>query len=92
MEYKTHIGQVKSHTGVTHNDEADTAAREVVEGDKTPDITFTEADPPIGGLRTWPQIKRNNKDTTPNVTKLADLHSSLRKIIRAHTSNKYDKT
>jgi hypothetical protein len=40
-----------------------------------------------GGLRTWPQIRRTSKDTPPNVTKLADLHSSLRKIIRAHMSN-----
>jgi ribonuclease HI len=54
MGYKTHIGKVKSHTGVTHNDEADTAARDVVEGRKTPDITFSDADPPNGGLRTWP--------------------------------------
>jgi ribonuclease HI len=87
MGYKTHIGKVKLHTGVTHNDEADTTARNVVEGHKTPDITFTNADPPIGGLRTWPQIRRNSKDTTPNVTNIADLHSSLRKIIRTHTSN-----
>ena len=50
--YSTHIGKVKSHTGVTHNDEADTAARGVVDGQKTPDIIFTDADPPIRGLRT----------------------------------------
>ena len=87
MGYNTHIGEVESHAGVTHNDEADTSARNVVEGHKTPDITFTDADPPIGGLRTWPQIRRTSKDTPPNVTKLADLHSRLRKIIRAHTSN-----
>jgi len=30
MGYNTHIGKGKSHTGVTHNDEADTAARGVV--------------------------------------------------------------
>ena len=50
--YRTHIGKVKSHAGVTHNDKADTSARDVVEGHKTPDTTFTDADPPIGGLRT----------------------------------------
>jgi hypothetical protein len=54
MGYNTHIGKVKSHTGVTHNDEADTTARGVVEGQKLPDIIFTDADPPIRGLRTWP--------------------------------------
>jgi hypothetical protein len=47
MGYTTHIGKVKSHTGVTHNFEADTTARNVVEGHKTPDIIFTIADPPI---------------------------------------------
>jgi ribonuclease HI len=48
----THIGKVKSHTGVTYNDTADAGARGVVDGDVFPDITFTEADPRIGGLRT----------------------------------------
>ena len=54
MGYNTQIGKVKSHTGVTHNDEADTTARGVVKGQQTPDIIFTIADPPIRGLRTWP--------------------------------------
>jgi ribonuclease HI len=54
LGYTTQIGKVKAHTGVIHNDEADTAARNVVEGHKTPDIIFTDADPPVGGLRTWP--------------------------------------
>ena len=76
MEYKTQIGKARSHTGFTHKDEADTPARNVVEGQKTPDITFTNADPPIGGIRIWPQIRRTSKETPPNVTKLADLHSN----------------
>ncbi len=53
----THIGKVKCHTGVTHNDGADAGARGVVDGDTLPDIIFTSADPPIGGLRPWPLIK-----------------------------------
>lgn len=84
MGYKTHIGKVKSHTGVTHNDEADTTARNVVEGHISPDIIFTDADPPMGGLRTWPQIQKQNGDTPPNITKLANLHLSLRKLTRTH--------
>ncbi len=80
MEYKTHIGKVKSHTGITDNDEADTAARNVVDGHIPPDIIFTDADPPVGGLRTWPQIRYQNGDTPPNIAKLANLHSSLRKL------------
>jgi ribonuclease HI len=87
MGYKTHIGKVKSHTGVAYNDKANTAARNVVEGHKTPDIIFTDTDPLVGGLRTWPQTRKNGKDTPPNITKLADLHSSLRKLIRTHPSN-----
>jgi len=78
---------VKSHTGVTHNDEADTTARNVAEGHKAPDIIFTGADPPVGGLRTWPQTRQNGKGTAPTITKLADPHSSLRKLIRTHTPN-----
>jgi ribonuclease HI len=44
--YTTHIGKVKSHTGVTYNDAADTGACAVVDGDILPDIIFTQADPP----------------------------------------------
>jgi hypothetical protein len=57
MGYKTHIGKVKSYTGVTHNDEADTTTRNVIEGHKIPDIIFTDADPSVGGLRTCPHRK-----------------------------------
>jgi hypothetical protein len=87
MGYNTHIGKVKSHTGVKHNDEADTAARGVVEGQKTPNIIFTDADPLIRGLRTWSQIRGTKKDTTPSIHNLADLHSSLHSLIRTHAPN-----
>jgi hypothetical protein len=59
----------------------------VVDGHITPDIIFTDADPPVGGLRTWPQTWKNGKNTPSNITKLADLHSSLRKLIRTHPFN-----
>ncbi len=39
--YTTHIGKVKSHTGVTYNDAADAGAYGVVDGDILPDIVFT---------------------------------------------------
>ncbi len=74
MGYSTHVGKVKSHTGVTHNDEAETAARGVVEGPKTPDIIFTDVDPHIRGLRTWPQIRGTKKDNTHSTHNLTDLH------------------
>jgi hypothetical protein len=80
----THIGKVKSHTGDTHNDEADAGARGVVDGDTLPDIVFTPADPPIVGLRTWPLIKATHGDSKCSKSKLTNLHASLRKIIKAH--------
>jgi len=67
MGYKTHISKVKSHTGVTHNDEADTTARNVAEGHKTPNIILTDAGPRVGGLRSWPQFRETKQDTTPNI-------------------------
>ena len=48
---KTHKWKVKSHTDVEYNETADTTVRVVVDGEHTPDITFKDADPPIGGLR-----------------------------------------
>ena len=79
----THIGKVKFHTGVTHNDEADAGARGVVDGDTPLDITFTSADPPIDGLRTWPLIQVTHADSGCSKSKLADLHAGLRKIKKA---------
>ncbi len=48
---KTHIGEVKSHTYIKNDEVTDKASREVVDGEAPPDITFDEADPPVGGLR-----------------------------------------
>ena len=82
----THIGKVKSHTGVTHNDAADVGARGVVDGNILPDITFTEADPPIGGLWTWPISRNPNPYNTTTTNKWPYLHTSLRKLTRKHRS------
>jgi len=78
-----HIGKVKSHTRVTHNDEADACARGVVDGGTLMDITFTSADPPIGGLRTWPLIRDTHDDNNCSKKKLTNLHAGLRKITKA---------
>jgi hypothetical protein len=86
LSLTTHIGKVKSHTAVTHNDAADAGARGIVDGDILPDITFTEVDPPIGGLRTWPITRNSNLDNTTTTIKLPNLHTSLRKLIRKHRS------
>jgi ribonuclease HI len=53
-QLKTHIGKVKSHTDVEYNETADRAARAVIDRETSPDITFEDAVPPIGGLRTLP--------------------------------------
>ena len=58
-QLKTHIGKVKSHTDVEYNEMADKAARAVVDGENSLDITFEDADPPIRGIRKWPQIRHN---------------------------------
>ena len=73
--------------GVTHNDEADAAPRSVVEGRIEPDITFTGAEPTIGGPHTWSQCRTNNKNDTTTFAKLPNLHSGIRKLINKHTSN-----
>ena len=89
--YTTHIGKVKSHTGVTYNDAADTGACAVVDGDILPDIIFTQADPPLGGLRTWPYTQ--NQDTINHPKhKLTNLHTSLRKLVKTQTYNNHRAT
>jgi len=80
--YTTHIGKVKPHTGVVYNDEADEGVHYVVDGKTRPDITFTEADPPIGGLRTWPQIKTIKPDKSTLINKIADMHNGIRKLLK----------
>ena len=63
-QFHTHIGKVKSHIGITYNEVADEGATSVVRG-IDPDITFSEADPPITGLRTWINIKEDDSPETP---------------------------
>jgi hypothetical protein len=90
----TQIEKAKSHTGVTHNDEADAGAREVVEEDTHPDILFTSADPPIGGLLTWPLIKVTHDDNKCSKSKLTNFHAGPRKIIKAqnHATSRTNNT
>ena len=55
-QLKTHIRKVKSYTGMEYNETTDKVARVVVDGENSPNITFGDADLPIGGLRTWPHM------------------------------------
>ena len=79
--------KVKSHTGVVYNDAADEGARRVVDGKTRPDITFTEADPPIGGLRTWPQIKMTKPYKSTQTTKIGDIPNRIRKLLKTNPPN-----
>jgi ribonuclease HI len=81
-QLKTRIGKVQSHRDVEYNEAADKAVRAVVDGEHTPDITFEEADPPIGGLRTWPQIKHNPPNKPENIRKLTNLKASIKKELK----------
>ena len=53
----THIGKVKSHTGVIYNDAADAATKDVASQKMPANTVFDELDPPVGGLRTWPIVR-----------------------------------
>ena len=72
-QLKTYIGKVQSHTDMEYNETADKAVRAVVNGENIPDITFEDADPPIGGLRTWPQIRHNPPNKSEHNRKLTNL-------------------
>jgi hypothetical protein len=56
----------------------DKAARSVVDGENTPEITFEDADTPIGGPRTWPQIRHNPPNKPENIRKLTNLKANIR--------------
>jgi hypothetical protein len=64
--------EVKSHTGAAYNDEKDAGARGKVDGDILRNITFTTADPPIGGLRSKPVTYDDKNDSK---SKLSTLHA-----------------
>ena len=70
-----------------HNETADKAARAVVGGETMPDITFEEADPPIGGLRTWPQIRLSPTSKLEHIRKLTNLKADIKKELK-HTRKK----
>ena len=68
--FKTHIGKVKSHIGITYNEIADKAAKTVVDETQPHTLEFKEAYHPIGGLRIWPQIRTRNIDKEDVITPL----------------------
>jgi len=57
-----------------------------VDGDVTPKVTFYEADPPIGGLRTWPQIRHTTPDKPDSILKLTNIKTNIKTAIKETTS------
>jgi hypothetical protein len=70
---------------VKYNETAEKAAREVVDGETTPDTIFEEADLPIGGLRTWPQIRHTPRNKPENIRTLTNFKADIRKELK-HTN------
>ena len=65
-----------------YNETTDKAARSVMDGDNLPDIIFEEADPPIGGLRTWPQIRLTTPNKPEHIRKLTNLKAGIKKELK----------
>ncbi len=76
---------MKSHAYTEYNEAADKAAREVVDGEAPPDITFDEADPPVGGLKTGPQIKTTTPNNPDTIIKLTNIKNDVKKAIKEIT-------
>jgi hypothetical protein len=72
---------------VEYNETTDKATRAVVDGETTPDVTFEDADPPTGGLRTWPQIRHIPPNKPENIRKLTNLKVGLQKGTKTHQQN-----
>ena len=86
-QLRTHIGKVKSHTDVEYSETADKAARAVVDGENSPDVTFEDAGPSFGGLRPWQQIRHNPTNKPGHIRKLTNLKAGIKKELK-HTHKK----
>ena len=49
------------------------------------EVVLNEADPPIGGLRTWPHIRHNPPSKLENIRKLTNLKVCIKKELK-HTN------
>ena len=56
----------------------------MVEGEAPPDTIFDEADPPVGGLRTWPQIRRTTPNNPDTIIKLTNIKTDIKKEIKVN--------
>lgn len=71
-----------THTDIEYNEAADEAARAVVDGEATPNITFDEADPPVGGLRIGPQIMSTTPNQPDTIIELTHIKTGMKTIIK----------
>ena len=51
----------------------------MVNRENSPVITFEYANPPIGGLRIWPQIRHNPTNKPEHIRKLNNLKAGIKK-------------
>ena len=65
-----------------YNETAYKVARGVVNGETKLDITIEEANPPIGGLRTWPQIRHTPLNKPENIRKRTNLKAGIKKELK----------
>ena len=57
-----------------------------MDGEVPSDITIDEADPLIGDLRTWPQIRRTTLDKPDAILNITNLKTGINKLIKEKTS------
>ncbi len=57
----------------------------MVDRESPPDIIFDEADPAIGGLRTWPQLRLIIPNKLDIIHKITNIKTCIIKTIKATT-------
>ena len=56
-----------------------------MDGEAPPDITFDEADPHVGGLRTWSQIRSTTPNNPDTFIQLTNIKTGIKKAIKETT-------
>jgi hypothetical protein len=56
-----------------------------VDGEVPPDITFDEADPPVGGLRTWQKTRHATPDKPDTILKLTNIKTGIKRALKETT-------
>ncbi len=56
-----------------------------MDGEAPPEITFDEAGPPVGGLRTWPQIRHITPNKPDTILELTNIKADIKTTINDTT-------